>query len=52
LVGKNGVAIMDHDTVWVIGWNGFSELLLRRGMGCDMNVNESTAGVFNHHKHV
>src|SRR5215470_17983970 len=46
---------MDDNTVRVIGWNRFSELLhapLRCGVRRDIDVNESAAGMFNDHKHI
>src|SRR4029453_12899043 len=55
LMGENGVAIMDHNTVRVIGWNRFTELLhgpLRCRIRRDIDVQESAAGMFNDHKHI
>lgn len=46
---------MNHNTVRVIGWNRFTELLcspLSRRMRRDIDVNESPAGMFNDHKHI
>src|SRR5262245_16671632 len=46
---------MDQDAVGVIGLNGLSELLQRplsRRMSSDIDVEESAAFMFNHHKDI
>ena len=46
---------MDYNTVRVIRWHRFSELLhtpLSCGVRRDIDVKESAAGMFNEHKHI
>jgi len=53
--GENRIPIMDQDAIRVIGWNGCSELLhgpLSRGVCRHIDVKESAAGMFNHHKDI
>src|SRR5919202_3997977 len=55
LMGENRVAIMDHNTVRVIGWNRCTDLLhgpLRCGIRRDIDVKESAAGMFDEHKDI
>jgi len=47
--------VMDQDAIRMIGWNRFAELLhgpLSGGMRRDLDVDESTARLFNDHKYI
>src|SRR5215831_12900581 len=53
--GEDDIPVMDENAVRVVSRNGFAELLpgpLRRGMGCDIDVEEPPAGMLNHHKDI
>src|SRR5687768_6297456 len=46
---------MNENTVHVVSWNGFAELLdgpLSRGMCGHIDVKQPSTGMFDHHKHV
>jgi hypothetical protein len=55
LLGEDAVPVMDQEAVAVVSWDRFAQLL-HRPVGCwvlgHMDMQDSAAGVFHHHKHI
>src|SRR5262249_23360214 len=53
--GKNGIPVMDENTVRLVSWDRFSELLhgpLSGRMCRHIDMNKSTTSMLDHHEHI